>query len=58
MKCVCLAMRFVPLRAIGMKLGTVVGGKDLLFQGHQRSKVRSNFKYLRWSLNLVRIMLT
>ncbi len=28
----CAAMRFVPVRPMGMKLGTVVGGKGLLFQ--------------------------
>ncbi len=27
MKCVCPAMRFVPLRPMGMKLGMEVGGK-------------------------------
>ena len=30
--CVCPAMRFAPLRPTGMKLGTVLGGKGLLYQ--------------------------
>ena len=56
---VCPAMRFAPLRPMGMKLRMVVGGGQgpIISEGHQRSKVRSNFKLLGLSSNLGRVML-
>ncbi len=43
---------FGPLTTLGMKLGMVVGGEGRLFQ-----KVRSNFKLLGLSSNLMRVTL-
>ncbi len=43
---------------MGMKLGMMEGGQGLIIsEGHQRSKVESNFKLLGLNSNLGRVML-